>query len=174
VQILRKAHQDTLHRTPIFAYGRICGSRSAFWCIRGVKRQHTIFHDRVGLVRFPQKAHRDRLRRIWVFCICCDMQVTLSILVCPGQETSTHYFPFSSRTDTIFTKSALGHVTPNLCFCIWWDLRVALSIPVRSGRKTQTHYFSCSGGPGAVSIKSASRYVTPNLCFGIRWDLRIT
>jgi hypothetical protein len=27
-------------------------------------------------------------------------------------------------TSTNSTKSALGHVTANLCFCIWWDLWV--------------------------------------------------
>jgi hypothetical protein len=36
-----------------FASGGICGSRSAFWCVRGVKHQCTIFHTRVGPMRFP-------------------------------------------------------------------------------------------------------------------------
>jgi hypothetical protein len=35
-----------------FVSGGICGSRSAFRCVRGVKRQPTIFHARVGPVRF--------------------------------------------------------------------------------------------------------------------------
>jgi hypothetical protein len=36
----------------VFPSGGICGSRSAF---RGAKRDHSIFHARVGLVRFPSK-----------------------------------------------------------------------------------------------------------------------
>jgi hypothetical protein len=36
-----------------FASGGTCGSHSAFQCVQGVKRQHTIFHFRVGPVRFP-------------------------------------------------------------------------------------------------------------------------
>jgi hypothetical protein len=39
-----------------------------------------------------------------------------------GREISTHYFSCSSVTNIDFTKSALGHVTPNLCFSIRWDL----------------------------------------------------
>jgi hypothetical protein len=45
----------------------IFGSRSAFWCVRGVKHRHTIFHARVGPVQIQQKAHWDTLRRTCVF-----------------------------------------------------------------------------------------------------------
>jgi hypothetical protein len=74
-----------------------------------------------------------------------------------GPWTSTHYFSYSGGTGTDSTKSALGHVTPNLCLCITW------CIPVRPGHEMSTQYFSWSGGLGAVSIKSASGHVTPNL-----------
>jgi hypothetical protein len=50
-----------------FASGGICGSRSTFWCIRGVKRQSTILHARVGLVRIIEKARWDMLCRTCVF-----------------------------------------------------------------------------------------------------------
>jgi hypothetical protein len=36
-----------------FASGVICGSCSSFWCVRGTKCRHTIFHARVGLVQIP-------------------------------------------------------------------------------------------------------------------------
>jgi hypothetical protein len=38
--------------------------------------------------------------------------------VLPGHGTSTHYFSCSCGPGATSTKSALGHVTPNLCFCI--------------------------------------------------------
>jgi hypothetical protein len=36
-----------------FTSGAIYGSCSAYWCIRGVKHRHTIFHARVGPMRIP-------------------------------------------------------------------------------------------------------------------------
>jgi hypothetical protein len=49
----------------VFASGGFCGSRRAFRCDRGVKRQCTIFHALVGV--FTEKTHRDTLRRACVF-----------------------------------------------------------------------------------------------------------
>jgi hypothetical protein len=51
----------------VFASGGICGSRSAFWCVQGVKRQHTIFHALVGLTQIRQKARCDVLRQSCIF-----------------------------------------------------------------------------------------------------------
>jgi hypothetical protein len=45
-----KTCRDTLRRICVFASGAICDSRSAFLCVQGVKRRHTNFHSRVGLV----------------------------------------------------------------------------------------------------------------------------
>jgi hypothetical protein len=36
-----------------FASDRICGSRSAFWCIWGTKHRCSLFHARVSSVQFP-------------------------------------------------------------------------------------------------------------------------
>jgi hypothetical protein len=35
-----------------------------------------------------------------------------------------HYFSFSGGPDADTIKSALGHITLNLCFCIRCELRV--------------------------------------------------
>jgi hypothetical protein len=63
------------------------------------------------------------------------------------------------------TKSALGHVTPNVCFCIRWDLRVLQCILLHPRCETSTHYFLCMGGTGMDSTKIMSRHVMRNVCF---------
>jgi hypothetical protein len=57
----KKALWDTLCRTCVFASDVISEPRSAFWCIRAMKRWHTIFHAQVGLVQFSQNAHPNTL-----------------------------------------------------------------------------------------------------------------
>jgi hypothetical protein len=87
------------HVTPnlCFSFGVICGSRNAFWSVWGVKCRCTIFHARVGLVRFPQNAHLGTFYRTCVFAcggicgsnraFCCDQAVKISMLLflCSGR-----------------------------------------------------------------------------------------
>jgi hypothetical protein len=53
-----------------------------------------------------------------LFWIQWDLRVTYCMPVCPGHEASMHYFSFSGGTGIDSTKTALGHVTLNLCFYI--------------------------------------------------------
>jgi hypothetical protein len=43
VLLAKSGMTDTLHQTWVFAFGGICGSHSAFWCVWGAKVRHTIF-----------------------------------------------------------------------------------------------------------------------------------
>jgi hypothetical protein len=64
-----ESHKSTLeHTTPTMCFPScgICGSHSAFRCIRGAKHQHTIFHARVGPIRIRQKVLHDMLCRTCV------------------------------------------------------------------------------------------------------------
>jgi hypothetical protein len=54
-----KTRRDMLRRTSGFISGGIYGSRGAFRCVQGMKRQCTIFHASMGPVRIPQKARWD-------------------------------------------------------------------------------------------------------------------
>jgi hypothetical protein len=50
-----------------FPSSEICGSRSVFRCVQGVKHQRNIFHSRVGPVWIRQKACRGQLHQNCVF-----------------------------------------------------------------------------------------------------------
>jgi hypothetical protein len=115
---------DTLCRTSVFASRVIWRSHSAFWCIQGVKHQHTIFHSRVGPMRFSQEVRRDTLRRTCGFAFCVIWRSRSAIWCVRRCEMSTHYFSFSSGPGAGPTRSAPGHVMLNLCFCIPYDLEV--------------------------------------------------
>jgi hypothetical protein len=80
---------------------------------------------------------------ILCFCIRFDLRVVYNILVCPGWETSTHYFSFSDGPGADLPISASGHVAPNLCFCILCDVWVAYYVLVHPVHETSMHYFSC-------------------------------
>jgi hypothetical protein len=54
--------REMLRRTCVFSSGGICGSRTAFLCVRGMKRRCAIFHARVRLIQIQQKAHWNNLR----------------------------------------------------------------------------------------------------------------
>jgi hypothetical protein len=152
VRIPEEAVRDTLQQTCVFPSDAICGSRSAFRCVQGVKRQSTIFLAPVGPVRTPQKARRYTLQRTCIL----HLVGTARHVVHSGEsgcEISTHYISCSGRTGTDSTKSASVLLTLNLCFCIRSDLQAMLLIPARLGHETSMHHFSCSGGTSTDSTK---------------------
>jgi hypothetical protein len=110
-----KACRDTLRRSCVFAFIEICGSRSSFQRIRSAKHRHTIFHTRVGPVRFHKKHVGTRYVEP-IFLHRWDLRVMRCIPVHPGRETSMHYFSCSGGPSAVSGKSTLGHVTSNLCF----------------------------------------------------------
>jgi hypothetical protein len=134
----KRARRDTLRRTCVFPSSWICGSRSAFQCIRGA---------------VSKKAYQDKLCRTCVHAsggICGSRSALRYILGMKCRRTFFH-----ARVGLCgFQKSAPRHVMSNLRFCFRWDPWVRQCIVVRLGHVTSTHYFSCSIGPDVVSKKA--------------------
>jgi hypothetical protein len=103
----------------VFASGGICGSRSAFRCVRGVNCRCTIFHSRVVPVRIWQNPCLDTLRQTCVYAsggICGPRSAfrCLRGVKCYGWDR--YYFSCSGGTSTDLTKSAPRRVTLNIGF----------------------------------------------------------
>jgi hypothetical protein len=64
VRIPQKAHRDTLHRICVCTSGKICGPRSAFWCVRAMKRRCIICHAQVGPVCILPKSVGTRCTKL--------------------------------------------------------------------------------------------------------------
>jgi hypothetical protein len=167
LRIPQKSCRETLCRISVFASGGICGSPSAFWSVRGTKRQCTIFRLRWAQCGFHNKSAETHYTKLVVFHPVGYAGHVVHSGVC-GHETTMHYFLWFGGTSTDSTKNASGHVTPNLFFL---PVGSAGHI-VHSGASEAC--FSYSGGPGAVSITSEPGHVMPNFCFCIRSDLGIT
>jgi hypothetical protein len=166
-----KKHQQ--HQTCVFASSGIRGSRSAFRCVRARSVDTLFFILRWARGNFYKK----RIEASYAKLVFLHLVGSVGNVVhssASARETSMHYFACPGGPRVVSIKSALGHVTPNLCFYNRWFLRVTLCILVRLGHEMSMHYFSYLGGPRAVSIKSAPGHVMPNLCFCIWWDLRFT
>jgi hypothetical protein len=103
--------------------GGICGSHSAFRCVRRANRRRTIFHAQVRPVGIWQKRFRTRYDELLLF-LSVGSAGDVVHSVHPGLETSMHYFSCSGGTGTDLTICALGHIMPNLFFGIRWDLLV--------------------------------------------------
>jgi hypothetical protein len=67
---------------------------------------------------------------------------------------STHWFSCSGGPGADSTKSALEHVTTNMCFCIRWDLWVMLIVLLHPGCKTSSHSFYARVGLVWIPIKA--------------------
>jgi hypothetical protein len=161
-----------LRRSCVSVSGGICGSRSAFRYVRGVKHRCTIFHARVALVRFPKKHTGTRYVELVLFLVGSVGHAEHCGISGARNIDALFFLLWWARSG--LKKSAPRHVTPNMCFSRQCDLRVTLSILVRSRRETSTHYFSYTSCPGAVSCECVRGHVALNLCFCIRWDLRVT
>jgi hypothetical protein len=129
IWIQQKARRDTIRRTCVFASAGICGSRSAFRCVQGAKRGHTIFSSSRGI--WIHKRHVETryatlvsLHSLGSTGHAMHSGASRVRNVRLGHEMMMHIFSCSGGTDLDSTKSTTGHVTLNLCFRIRWYLRV--------------------------------------------------
>jgi hypothetical protein len=123
VWIRQKAHRDMLHRTRVFASGGIHLSRSAFRCIRGVKRGHIFFMLRWAWCGF----HKMRDSTCYTEHVFLHPVGSAGHVVhndVSGVRIVDALFFMLVWPRAISRKGVLRHVKPNLCFCIRWDLRV--------------------------------------------------
>jgi hypothetical protein len=105
-----------------FASCGMCGSCSAFWCIWGTKRRR-IFMLRWARCGLYKKCARTRYAQL-VFLQHVGWAGHVVHFGASGVQNVIAAFSCSGGTGSDSTKSALGHVMPNLCFCICWDMRV--------------------------------------------------
>jgi hypothetical protein len=143
-----------------------------YLCIRGAEHQHTIFN--LGWARCePTRSAPGHVTLNMCFCILCDLEVTLCVLVHPGRETSLHYFhvlvgPCGShrkRTGTHYVELMFLHPVRS----VGHVMRSGAS-----GCEMSMHYFSFSGGPSVGPTRSTSEHVIVNLYFCIPSDLGVT
>jgi hypothetical protein len=123
VLLAKSGMTDTLHRTWVFAFGGICGSHSAFWCVWGAKVRRTIFMLTWVWYRFDKNCIGTHYTEP-VFLHLVGSAGHECIPVHPWRKTSMHYFSSSCGPGAVPRTSEPGHVTPNLCFCFRWNLWV--------------------------------------------------
>jgi hypothetical protein len=138
-----------------------------------MKHWHTIFHARVGPVRFPQKAHRVRLRQTCVFA---------SVVICGSR--SAFRCVRGTNIDTLFSilwwdryEFHKKHAGTRYAELLFLHLVVSAGHVVHSGASGARNFdalFVMLGWDqyGFYKKRAGTRYT--ELVFLHWWDLRVT
>jgi hypothetical protein len=87
-----------------------------------VKRRRTIFHTWVG-----PNSHNKCVRSHYTELVFFHSVGFVGHVVHSGGSGAQNIdalFSFLGGHGAVFTRSAMGHIVPNLCFCIQWDMWV--------------------------------------------------
>jgi hypothetical protein len=102
----------------VFLYPMRSGAHIVCSGASGMQNINAIFFTLGWAQCWSHKKHTRHVTPNLCFCVLCDLEVTLSILVCLGCETSMQYFSFLGGPGVGPTRSMPGQVTLNMCFCI--------------------------------------------------------
>jgi hypothetical protein len=138
--------RDTLCRTCVFASGGLCGSHSAFRCVRATKCRCTICHDGVGPVWIPQQACRDTLHRTCVFQSSGITGHVVHSCVFGAQKVDALFFVLR-WAQCSFYKKRVGTSCAALVFFHAVGSASHVAHSVRPRCETSMNYFSFSCGP---------------------------
>jgi hypothetical protein len=120
-----------------FASARIYGSRSAFRCVSSPKHQRSIFMlgwARCGL-------HKKHAGECYAKLLFLHPVGSTGHIVHPVHDTSTHYFSCSGGPNAVSIKSALGHITLNLCFAFGGSVGHIMHFGPSGVRNVNTLFF---------------------------------
>jgi hypothetical protein len=137
---------DTLRRNCVLTFGSIGGSRSAFWCIRGVKCRCAIRHALVARCGLHKKRTGTHYTKVVFLHPMGSAGHVVHYSASGAQNIDTLFFMLGWAC-VVLIKSAPRNVTSNMSFCIQWDPRVTYWLRCVRGVKCRCTIFHARVAP---------------------------